>query len=286
MPETKLNSKIFDLTVVHQRTVQKQYSFKHKTFLWWIDLDELNDIQKRHPLLTGMEKIRPFSLRAKDHFRFSKSDQPSLPGLKESVITFIQRAGFDFNIDKVFLVTSLRIFGYTFNPVSFYYCYNGKELVCVLAEVNNTYGEQKPYIVLPSGERRWFQRTLKNFYVSPFIDHDTDFDFHIWKPGNELKIRIDSVRKGKPELKAMLWGSAKILNTASLLGFLLKYPFNTLRIIVLIHYHAFRLYLMKVPHFPKKQTDERIYELENKLKHESPANSPYLSKEYAIEGKK
>ncbi len=54
------------------------------------------------------------------------------------------------------LLTGLRYFGHSFNPVSFYYCFDegGKRVDAVVAEVENIpWGERHPY-VLARGERR------------------------------------------------------------------------------------------------------------------------------------
>ena len=75
--------------------------------------------------------------------------------------------------DRILLVTNLRVLGYVFNPVSFFYCYQGCELACIVAEVSNTFGERLPYLLSPenrdTGERRLSYRHNKKLHVSPFF---------------------------------------------------------------------------------------------------------------------
>src|SRR6185503_1102105 len=83
--------------------------------------------------------------------------------------------------DRILLLTNLRVLGYVFNPVSFFYCYQGGELVCIVAEVSNTFGERLAYLLSPEnrdmGERRLSYRHDKKLHVSPFFGLEQSYQW-------------------------------------------------------------------------------------------------------------
>jgi DUF1365 family protein len=163
--------------------------------------------------------------------------------------------------------------------------------VAALAEVTNTFKEMKPYRLGPeTREQRTEDRGLKtedggtgglrsaspgqssvlsplssevarrptfrlrvpkHFYVSPFSDVDVAFDFTLRAPGDRLSVQIDDYVGANRMLTSTLTGPRQPLTDARLAWFTLKYPLLTLRIIGLIHWHAFRLWLKNVPWFAK-----------------------------------
>jgi DUF1365 family protein len=203
----------------------------------------------------------------------------SAPGtlLKARVLAYLTACGTDLGPGgRIQLVTLPRVCGYLFNPVSFYFCYDaGGTCVAVISEVTNTFREMKPYFLgpstfhpsLPSGAAAasaaasgsFNLRTPKNFYVSPFSDVDVAFDFRLRPPTTSLSIQIDDYVGPDRTLTSTLTGPARPLTDARLAWFLLKYPLITLRIISLIHWHAFILYLKKNPWFAKaaRPSDQR-----------------------------
>ena len=108
--------------------------------------------------------------------------------------------------------------------------------------------------------------SLKNFYVSPFLKYDRDFQFRIKPPGERLAISINTLYEGKLELQAVMRGKQKEITLANLLLCFLRFPFITVYIIFMIHYHALVLWLKKVPYFAKKSTDTQILQLKPKEK--------------------
>ena len=98
--------------------------------------------------------------------------------------------------DRIFLLTLPRIAGYVFNPVSFYFCTRSTgEPICAVAEVGNTFGELKPYLVpLDSGATDGGVFRLvapKHYYVSPFSPVDLEFHFRFHLPDARLRVFID-----------------------------------------------------------------------------------------------
>jgi hypothetical protein len=144
--------------------------------------------------------------------------------------------------DRFFLLANPAVAGYVFNPVRFFFCLSGEKHVATIVEVNNTFGEQKHY-VLPGSAKP--ARRRKNFYVSPFISTFADFAMHVMPPEENLEITISTVRGENSELYARLSGKRYALNDWQLLKFSLKYPFHALKVILLIHYYALKLFLKR-----------------------------------------
>jgi DUF1365 family protein len=180
------------------------------------------------------------------------------------VIAYAAAQGVDLAGGRVVLVTLPRVFGYLFNPVSFYFCYDRHGApVVALAEVTNTFREVKPYFLGPdtrgatNGEFRI--RVPKHFYVSPYSDVDVAFDFTLRNPGTRLSIQIDDYIGSARSLTSTLTGVRRELTSARLAWFTLKYPLITLRVISLIHWHALLLWWKRVPWFSKsaRREDQR-----------------------------
>lgn len=237
-----------------------------------IDLDEL-------PVLH--EKLSLFSVNAPNAYAFREKDYlptgepahaPQGPsprvsrrlGLKERVLAHLSTHGIEAGAGaRVELVTLPRILGYLFNPVSFYFCYNRTgECIASIAEVTNTFREVKPYLLGPetkqAGTNSFRLKLPKNFYVSPFSDVDVAFDFILRPAGRRLAIQIDDYEENRRTFTSSLHGAARPLSDLVLAGFLFKYPLLTLRVIGLIHWHALKLYLKRVPWFAKaaRATDQ------------------------------
>lgn len=256
---TLLNSSLYDVSIYHRRYVHTSNAFRYRMFLFALDLDELVALRDRFALI-GLNRFNLFSFYQRDHFKWRSDANDGSP--RELVERQLLEMGVAFKPARITLLTSLRILGYVFNPVSFYYCYDGNgQLRYVLAEVNNTYLEQKPFLVeIEAGSREARVRAQKNFYVSPFIRYDTDFDFVFQSPAERLYVRIDSLSNEQLILKAVLSGERRSLTTGALLAAFARFPFATLRVIYLIHRQALRLWLRKTPYFGKAWSDEKIQE--------------------------
>jgi DUF1365 family protein len=149
--------------------------------------------------------------------------------------------------------------------VSFYFVTlaDGSPL-CAIAEVGNTFGEQKPYLVpvesLPAdpagGTAARFRLIApKHFYVSPFSPLDLRFDFKLRDPGEQLSIGVNDLNAANDTvLISALTGQRRPLTDGELLRLTLRYPLVTLRVITLIHWQALRLWLKKIPFLRKSES--------------------------------
>jgi DUF1365 family protein len=202
-------------------------------------------------------------------------------GLRQRVTAYLAAHGVTLDGGRVVLVTLPRVAGYLFNPVSFYFCYDraGAPLAAI-AEVTNTFKEMKPYFLGPdaqAAQRGEFRvRVPKHFYVSPYSDVDVAFDFTLRTPGDRLSIQIDDYVGTERTLTSALTGDRRALTGAQLAWFSLKYPLITLRVIALIHWHAFRLWLKRVPWFAKaaRPSDQRdLYRPHISVAHAQPSDA-------------
>lgn len=286
-----MTSALYECHVLHARFAPRPHRFRYRIFLFALDLDELPELHRRLPFFSA-ERANLYSFRDRDflptsnpvHNRTSSGNRLgySGAGLKERVSGYLAEHGVRLDGGRVVLVTLPRVAGYLFNPVSFYFCFDRAGAPrATIAEVTNTFKEMKPYFLGPDTQaaaRGEFRiRVPKHFYVSPYSDVDVEFDFTLRTPGDRLAIQIDDYVGGERTLTSVLTGARRPLTGARLAWFTLKYPFITLRVISLIHWHAFRLWLKRVPWFAKsaRPADQRdLYRPHASLAQTAPATPP------------
>ena len=141
-----------------------------------------------------------------------------------------------------------RLLGYTFNPLSVYFCYRADGgLALIIYEVRNTFGDIHAY-VLPvkpgelsdAGVR---QQQEKLFYVSPFVEMTMRYRFRVSPPGESVKLRILETDREGPLLSATFHGRRRALTTPALLRSFFALPLVTFKIVAAIHWEALRLWL-------------------------------------------
>jgi DUF1365 family protein len=239
-----VRSALYTGTLIHARRTPKENVFRYKVCFYVLDLDELLELDRRLSLFS-YNRRNALSLRDRDHL--------GDPGraVKDNLLAFVRGHGIDLEGGRILLLTNLRVFGYVFNPVSFYYCYDAAgELACVVAEVSNTFGETWPYLLdersrLPG--RSLGYRAEKRLHVSPFFPLDQEYRFFLSEPGDRVHARVDVWEKGQRRLGSVLAGERCELTNASVARALARYPLMTARVTALIHLQAARLWLKGVP---------------------------------------
>lgn len=240
-----IDHKLVPFTVKHARSDQAKYSFEHRFF--WFKLD-LNQIHNRK--LFSRNRFSIYSFYDLDHINLGKTNA------RENFIEFAKQNGLKEEIKDIVLYTQLRMFNYVFNPVSFVLMKDINDKEYAIIEVNNTFGETKPFFVDSkyfNNENSFKVNVTKYFYISPFIDHDNEMEFYFTKQYDDLRIFIDDKKNSKSVLKVNFRGNETCLNFFNLFFVSLMVPFSTFKTIVLIHYHALILFLKGVKYFKKSE---------------------------------
>lgn len=253
------NSCLYECTVMHHRLEPKQNRFHYNLFMFYLDLDQIDQVVNSNAFISH-NKFNLFNFRERDHLQFPKENPDTSRTVKEQVLGYLTENGvYTDQIGRIMLLTNLCTLGYQFNPVSFYFCYDkNNQPVCSVVEVCNTYREMKPYFLGTEkleGNNFSNQQT-KNFYVSPFIDMDSDFHFNLDIPGETLKVRIDDYKNGKRFFLSTLSGKKKALTSWNTFNYAVRFPFITLQVITLIHWQAFRLWFKKISYHKKASFKE------------------------------
>ena len=228
---TRTASCIYEGTIRHHRREPRR-SFEHPLALFYVDLDEL-------PRLLGGRLIsrRPGALR----FRRSDYLGPESVALEQAVRDQAEAAIGVRPAGPIRLLTQLRSFGHCFNPVSFYYCFDGagEQVQAVIAEVTNTpWGERHAYVI-PGREAELDKR----LHVSPFLAMDQQYKFRAGLPDGGLDVHVESRRGGAVTFGATLALRRTELSERSAARLARRYPLASARVLALIYAHAVGLKL-------------------------------------------
>ena len=161
---------------------------------------------------------------------------------------------------EVWLHTYPRVLGYTFKPVSFWYCQDALgQLRAVVVEVNNTFGERHCYLLDAPHYGQELQAD-KVFHVSPFCTLEGRYRFRFMrtrKEGIDKTIaRIDYDDDTGPLLQTSVAGDLKPITAQVLRKALWRYPAMTLGVMARIHWQALKLWYKRVPFISKPKPPE------------------------------
>lgn len=227
--------------VMHARLKPMGHRFNYRVMSLLIDLDRL-DAADRQCSLFGVNRAALYSFNEADH---GERDGSSLRA-------YAQRRAAEHGIDltggRVLLLCYPRLLGYTFNPLSVYFCHRAEGgLALMIYEVRNTFGDIHAYVlpvkptqISDAGIR---QQHDKLFYVSPFIDMAMRYYFRVMPPAEGVKLRILETDRTGPLLAATFNGRRRALTTPALLWSVFSLPLVTLKITAAIHWEALRLWL-------------------------------------------
>jgi hypothetical protein len=235
--------------VTHARLKPVGHRFSYRVMSLLIDLDRVDEADRQSKLF-GVNRAALYSFHEVDHGERNGSSLRAYAQARAS------EHGVSLTGGRVLLLCYPRLLGYTFNPLSVYFCYAADgALALIIYEVRNTFGEMRSY-VLPVGPGEFTaagvrQEQDKLFYVSPFVEMATRYRFRISPPDEEVRLRILEVDAGGPLLAATFSGRRRSLTTRTLLHAFVTLPLVTLKIISAIHWEALRLWLKGVRLVPR-----------------------------------
>jgi DUF1365 family protein len=163
---------------------------------------------------------------------------------------------------EVWLHTYPRVLGYTFKPVSFWYCHRSDgSLRAIVVEVNNTFGERHCYLLdAPCYGQEL--RADKVFHVSPFCRIEGSYRFRFMRARRDniekTVARIDHDDATGPLLQTSVAGTLQTINATSLRKAFWGYPAMTFGVALRIHLQAARLWLKRVQFTRKPALPERF----------------------------
>ena len=140
---------------------------------------------------------------------------------------------------RVLMLSGARTFGYTFDPISVFWCYDEDDAQCaVVAEVHNTYGGRHAYLLDfgCDGEAEM----EKAMYVSPFNDAGGKYRIRVSPPTSTVSVLVSLYREGEEPFVATLRGKRRPLTRTSALVSMLRH--SSARTRVLIQWQALRLW--------------------------------------------
>jgi hypothetical protein len=219
-------SALYTGRVAHTRLRPFVHKLAYRVFSLWLDVDRAAETARRSWLFS----YNAFGCAAfydKDH-----GDHSGAP-LRSWVERTLSEAGVEPPGGPLRLLCFPRIFGFVFNPLSLFFCYDRDErLKAIIYEVHNTVGGAHAYVAPVADDAGPLVRqgADKVFYVSPFIGMTALYDFTVAVPAERFAVTIrESVPEG-PQLVATHAGERRDFNDRQLAWLLLAHPLMTAKV--------------------------------------------------------
>jgi uncharacterized protein len=238
-----VRSALYEGQVVHDRRAGLRNLFRYRVYMWLVDLDELDALDRRLWAF-GHDRRALTTIRSRDHLGDPRRT------IRENVDRYLAAHGIDLEGGRVSLLTNARVLGYVFNPLSIFYCRRPDgSLRCVVAEVHNTYGQRHCYLLEPGERGR--ASAGKEFYVSPFLTVDGSYEMTLAPPDERLSVQMSLRQAGERVFAASLTGRRRPLTNATVARMLVRHPLMTARVTSLIHLQGIKLALRGVARVPR-----------------------------------
>lgn len=227
-----MRAAIYRTSISHVRRSPLKNAFTYRSYSWFVDVDDL-------PRLPSL--LRPLAVfRAGDHL-----GDPAA-GFRTNVERYLRSQGIEPDGGPIHMLTSARVFGYVFNPLTLFWCYRSSgELQCVVAEVHNTYGERHCYLLRTDAAGR--ASVPKAFYVSPFNDVDGQYRMKLPAPGDRLAVSIILEREGHRPFVATMDGRRHPATVRNILAAAIRVPAAPLLVSALIRVQGIKLWARRLP---------------------------------------
>ena len=250
-----IDSGLFVGSLRHRRSSPVAHAFTYPLFMALLDIDRVPELM-RVSALTSYNGWNWASFDERDHL-----GDPGRP-LRDRLEADAARHGVAVPAGRIFLLTHLRYLGYCFNPVSFFYCFDGRQqLQVVLAEVRNTFGGAHNYWLRRDPASRTFRAAAaKSLYVSPFMPADVEYAFAFTPPEERLVAHMKVVEAGSVCFDATLSLERRPWSAGEIRRALVRQPAMTAAVMAGIHAQALRLWWKGVPVVPRRTrngVDER-----------------------------
>jgi DUF1365 family protein len=159
------------------------------------------------------------------------------------------------------LLTQLRLYGRSFNPVSFYYCFDAADhhVEAIVAEITNTPWNQRHQYVVGAAPGQPPHAPLrgdfgKAFHVSPFMPMDQQYEWAFTQPSDELGVVMVNRQQGRSVFTASLQLARQPITGPRLAALLLNVPASGVGVLARIYWQALRLRLRGTPYFKHPET--------------------------------
>ena len=254
-----MNSALYSGWISHRRFSPKDHAFRYRIGLLYLDLDEQETVLGLSPL-AGSGRFAPFSFRESDYLKtFTSQGMRLIDAVRQQVAKAIGHVP----SGSVCLLTQARSWGLSFNPVSFFYCFeNDGRLAAILCEVTNTPWRERYHYVLPAkaeaaDEAPGHQHfaVAKAFHVSPFLPRDLEYRMSFSPPSERLGVHMADWQGELKVFDATLNLQRQALSRRSLHQYLLRFPWMTAKTCLAIYWQALRLAGKRIPFFPHQAAD-------------------------------
>ncbi|MEX0868730.1 MAG: DUF1365 domain-containing protein [Nitriliruptoraceae bacterium] len=238
--------------VRHRRRRPRPHAFRVRSYHALLRLDELDRLD-RTVTGFGVNRAAIASFHDRDHF-----DDTARP-VRVKLAERLDQAGVAMPDGPIEVLTNLRVAGYVFNPISWWYCWHADgRLGVVVAEVHNTFGDQHSYVLddLSVDGPVVRARARKHLHVSPFLPIAAlEYRFTLTVTTRRRFAHIDVVDADGVVLDATQDGWRRDFDTGNLWRVLVSRPLMPLRTIVLIHAHALALWWKRTPFHQRPAPD-------------------------------